>query len=119
MARTLMNFYTVSSSGVQPVSAAADTVNGNRFPPGDDVFIRFFNSDGASHNVTLHLPPPPDLADATDRVIAIPAGQLRAIGPFPADAYAQPIAGDPADVGFVWVTADFAMTCYAVRVPRA
>jgi hypothetical protein len=112
-----MNFYTASSSGVQPSSGAADTVNGNKFPPGDDVFIRFFNSDASPHNVTLHLPPPPDLADAVDRVITIPAGLIQAFGPFPAEAYAQP-TGDPADVGFVWVTADFAMTCYAVRVPR-
>jgi hypothetical protein len=117
-ARTPISNFVILPGGTTLGLTSADTVNGHKFLSGDRVFLRVFNGDASSRNVTLILPPPPDLADAADPVIAVAAGEIKHIGPFPPGVYDHPTAegGDPSDAGFCWLTLGHAaMTVSVIR----
>jgi hypothetical protein len=108
-ARTLLNAFQAKASPTSVSAVNADATNGMRISPGGRLVFLVSNQDASSHTVTLRLPPPPDVSDATDRTVTIPAGSSRLIGPFPGDLYTQPTAADPLDVGFIHLDFDSAL----------
>jgi len=108
-ARTLIGTFSAKPTATVITYTSGDAINGMKVAPGGRLVLLVNNPDASSHNVTLKLPPPPDIADATDRVVTIPAGNSRLIGPFPGDMYTQPTAADPSDVGFIHIDVDSAL----------
>jgi hypothetical protein len=85
-----------------------------KIAPANQIFLVVLNSDGAApHTVTLVLPAPPDISDATDRTVSVPLNSTKIIGPFEGATYVQPTASDPLDVGFVHVNVDSALLSIA------
>lgn len=108
MARTLMGTWQARPSPTTAFFTPGDVANGMKVAPGGRLVLVVINQDSVSRNVTLRLPPPPDTADAADRVVAVPVGS-RLIGPFPGDLYTQPTAADPVDAGFIHIDVDSAL----------
>jgi len=105
-ARTLIVTTQAIRNGATIDSTTGD-VAGMKFSPAERAYLSVYNADAVSaHTLTLVLPPPPDIADATDRTVSIPALSTKLIGPFPGDMYTQPSAADPADVGFIHFNVD-------------
>lgn len=116
-ARTLINTFQAKGTPTSTSYTPGDVANGMKVAPGGRLVLLTFNSDAVSRNLTVKLPPPPDIADATDRVVATPAGGSRLIGPFPGDMFTQPTAADPNDVGFIHVDVDSTLlSVLAVRL---
>ncbi|MCP4566480.1 MAG: hypothetical protein GY841_02735 [FCB group bacterium] len=75
----------IASSGLSPVLsavAASDT-----FANTGREFIEVANGSGGSINVTIATPKTVDGLDVDDRIVAVPAGESRLIGPFPVGTY--------------------------------
>jgi len=107
MARTLIGTFLANPSGSSGAFyTAGDVANGMKVLPGGRLVLWARNTDATPRNVTLVLPPPPDTADAADRVVSIPAGSTRAIGPFPGNMYTQPTDANPEDIGFIHINVD-------------
>lgn len=93
----------VSRAGLNPSFGAA-AGGGDTFLPSDETFLYVKNASGVSVTVTVVTPGSviPDVAIA-DVAVAVPAGQDRVIGPFPAQFFADPTDG-LADITYSAVT---------------
>lgn len=70
--------------GANPGFVAA-TSGGDVVAPGDHTIVLVNNGSGSSINVTVDVPGNTQFGQAQpDVVVAVPAGTIRAIGPFPA-----------------------------------
>lgn len=106
----------ISNLGLAPAYAAAAGGGDKIVGPDADTFLHVKNGSGVSVTVTVATPGKAagtgglDIADVS---VAIPAGQERMIGTFPAELYAN-----PADAGKAAVTYS-AVTTVTVGVFRA
>lgn len=76
------------------IAAAGDVANGNYFVWGPRKIVAVRNAGGSTYNITF-TPSSEDLDSftATTRVVSIPSGAIKFIGPFPG-YYKQPSDGD-------------------------
>lgn len=93
-----MTLQTVQNIGrlpaLTPAYVAATTPD--TFLPGEDVFLHVKNGSGASMNVVVPVAAPGPIAGlgyVQSISNAVPAGQERMIGPFPAQYFADPVTG--------------------------
>lgn len=118
MPRTALPLRIASDAGTAAAGVAPDAAGGI-VPPNSVVIVH--NGSGGSINVTtiapVGAPAVPAGLDPADRVLAVPAGQFAAIGPFDPSYYAQ-VSG--ANVGQVWIdfSAVASVTAFAVQVTR-
>jgi hypothetical protein len=84
----------ITRAGLAPAFAAA-AGGGDTFTPDGDTFIEVKNASGSSVTVTIVTPRTDAWGNQiADNVITVPATTGdRMIGPFPADAYADPTTG--------------------------
>lgn len=66
----------------------AAEAGGDKFPPGDNVWLIALNLSGSSITVTVDSPTPCNQGHFHDEVVAVPALQGRMFGPFPANRFA-------------------------------
>lgn len=111
MARTALAPQEISRAGLNPVLSAAN-VDGHWIVNDGKTYLEVLNGSGASINVTLVISKTIDGVTSSGKVIAVPAGERRKIGPFPADIYNQ--ADGSVNVNFSAVTT---VTVGAFRVP--
>lgn len=100
MARTALAAQQVTDSGLNATYSAAN-VDGHSIPGDGDGILHVKNGSGSSINVTIQTPGNVGGNAVADRVVAVPAGGERFIGPFDATAYNRAI-GDT-DGGKVYV----------------
>lgn len=85
MARTGLTRQVITTDGLNPTYAAANTTDGNSFErAAADEFLHVKNAGGAPMNVTLGVNFDPDGNITPDKVVAVPAGDDVFIGPFSA-----------------------------------
>jgi len=83
MPRTALTVLTTSRTGLTPAFVAADAVNNHEFPnSSQNVVLHVKNGAGAPINVTFITPGTVDGQTVGDRIVAVPAGGERIIGPF-------------------------------------
>jgi hypothetical protein len=109
MARTALTVQQIVRSGLTPTYSAANA-DGHSFPNGGTEYLHVKNGGGGSINVTVQTPNTVDGLAITDRVVAVPNGGERIIGPFPRATYNQ--GADEVYVDFSGVTS---VTCGAFR----
>jgi hypothetical protein len=90
MARQVESVQSIVRAGLEPTYAAGDAVNHHEFTNDGETFIIVINAGGGSINVTIDAIKLVDGEAVSDRVVAVPAGETRFIGPFPTDIYNQP-----------------------------
>jgi hypothetical protein len=84
---------TINRAGLEPAYSNA-AGGGDTFAPADDVLLHVKNGGGAPITVTIDTPHQAfDGAEIEDIEVAIPAGEERLIGPFPANHFADPADG--------------------------
>lgn len=111
MARTALAVQQVSRSGLNPTFSAAN-VDGHSVKNTGAEAVYVKNGGGAPINVTIPTPGTVDGQAIGDRVVAVPNGGERIIGPFPKNVYDQP-GTDDVHVDFSAVTS---VTVAALRV---
>src|SRR5687767_2011294 len=89
MPRSALAVQQVERAGLTPAFTAAN-VDGHSSANTGKEALYVTNGSGGSINVTVVTPGTVDGLAVADRVIAVPAGQSRIIGPFPPLAYDQP-----------------------------
>lgn len=77
----------ITHAGVIPTFASASS-GGDKFAPGDNVFLSIANLSGAERTITVDSPAYCSQGSQHDVVVAIPAGEGRNFGPFPAQRFA-------------------------------
>lgn len=94
----------IKRTGVVPAYSAA-AGGGDKFTPGEDIFLHVKNGSGGSITVTVVTPKEafPDVAEA-DVAVAIAAGAEKMIGPFPANHFANPSDSGLAAITYSGVT---------------
>lgn len=97
----LLATQSITRAGVLPTYSAASA--NDTFAPGKDVFLHVKNGGGSSCNVTITTPGSVAGEPIADRVVAVPNGSERMIGPFPYEHFADPADG-LADVAFSFLT---------------
>lgn len=81
----------VVRAGLEATYAAA-AAGGDSFPnDGKDTFAHVKNGSGGSIDVTIETPGTVDGLAIADRVVAVPAGEERMIGPFPTATYSNSV----------------------------
>jgi hypothetical protein len=98
MARVDVTTQTIVASGLTPL-LTAPTVDGDVIDSGN-VAVMVTNGSGVSINVTAQTPAQQAGLDVSERIVAVPAGATKLIGPFPRGTYGRPSG---ADVGRVYV----------------
>jgi hypothetical protein len=88
MPRVTLGVQQIRRTGLDPVYVAAQ-VDGNAFPNSGGEFIHVKNGAGSSINVTVLTTRSVDGQVVTNRVVAVPAGDDRMIGPFQAGNFNQ------------------------------
>lgn len=88
MARTSISVQRITRSGANPSFESAN-VDGNSFDHDDEAFVWVKNGDTASKTVTVPTPRQVTGLDVADLTVDVPAGEDRAIGPFPKDTFQQ------------------------------
>jgi hypothetical protein len=76
----------IDRSGLNPVLSASD-VAGDEFVNTGKEFIVIDNASGSPVSVTLDIQATVDSQAVTDRVVSVPAGEQRYIGPFKPSIY--------------------------------
>lgn len=89
----------IVATGLTP-SLTAPTVDGDVIPTGQ-YGMWVTNGSGAPINVTAQTPQTVEGLAVSENIVAVPAGQTKVIGPFPAGTYGRPSGG--ADPGKVYV----------------
>ncbi len=110
MARTALTVSPIDRTGLDPSYSAAN-VDGHSVENAEREFIHVKNGSGGSIDVTFITPGVVDSQAIADRVVAVPAGEERMIGPFPRGTYNQP-GTTVVHVDFSAVTS---VTCAAFR----
>lgn len=103
MARVVLAPQTVLRTGLTPAYTAAPATganNGNTIVNAGKMMLHVKNGGGSPCNVTVDTPGTVDSLAVADRVVAVPAGGERMIGPFPIATYNQ-------TGGFIAVDYDF------------
>jgi hypothetical protein len=108
MARTALTPITAAFTGANAPAVAANA-DGNMVPPSSIVMV--INGSGGSINVTISTPATVQGLAVAEQVTAVPAGESRFFGPFPAEVFAQ-VSG--ADAGQVYIDYS-AVTTVTVR----
>ena len=84
-----------TGGGLQPAYTAVTA--SDTFAADSETFLHVKNGSGASITVTIPIPtgrdPIPNTPYAQNRQYAVPAGQERMFGPFPASYYGDPVTG--------------------------
>lgn len=93
MARTSLTPQQVVTSGLEATYTAAN-VDGHMFAPGESRMLHVVNGGGSSINVTVQAEYTRDGLALPDRVVAVPNGEDRFIGPFDRETYAQRSGND-------------------------
>lgn len=88
MARSSISVQRITRSGANPSFESANT-DGNSFDHHPDGFVWVKNGDTASKTVTIPTPRSIDGLSVADLTVDVPAGEDRAIGPFPEDTFKQ------------------------------
>ena len=88
MARTALTVQQIDADGLEPALTAAN-VDGHSVANDVGVYVEVANGSGASIDVTVPTPATQDGLAISDRVVAVPAGETRKIGPFPSRTYNQ------------------------------
>ena len=91
----------IATSGLNPAFVAA-AGGGDEFPNIGREFLEVINGGGGSINVTLVTTGTVDGEPIADRVVAVPNGERRRIGPFPTGTYNA--ADGNVDVSYSGVT---------------
>jgi hypothetical protein len=86
MAETALTVQSNSLEGLEPTYAAANA-DGNYFTNDGKTLLHVKNDDSSSHTVTVDSPTLCNQGETHDPAIAIPAGEERIIGPFPAGRF--------------------------------
>lgn len=89
MSHTLLAVQTISDDGVAPTYGAAPAA-GNVIPGDGSTWVHVKNGGGSSINVTVATGGTLDGEPVADKVIAVPNGGERIIGPFRPRAFNQP-----------------------------
>jgi hypothetical protein len=89
MARTALTVTPIVRTGVA-LAASAANVDGHSVPNDERTFIYVNNGSGGSINVTIPSTKTVDGLAVPNRVVAVPAGQNRLIGPFLGEVSNQP-----------------------------
>jgi hypothetical protein len=82
MARTEVTVVEASHEGVRADNGTAGTADGHYFANSGEEILVVKNSGAGSHTVTVPTPRTVEGLDVDDQEIAIPAGQVFAVGPF-------------------------------------
>jgi hypothetical protein len=82
---------TPSTSGITPTYSAVAA--SDEFPNDGRTYVHVKNGGGSSDNVTFNSQQPCNQGADHDIVVAVPNGQERIIGPFPADRFNDPTTG--------------------------
>lgn len=108
----------ITNLGLAPAYVAA-AAGGDKIPnPDADTFLHVKNGGGSSINVTIATPgtvPGSGGLAIEDRVVAVPNGGERMIGPFPAELYANPADASKLAITYSGVTS---VTVGAFRARR-
>jgi len=89
MAYTELVYQEIVRTGLSPSYTGA-LATGHGFENSDEsVILHVKNASGASVDVTISTPNTLDSLAISDLVVAVPAGEERFIGPFPAEVYEQ------------------------------
>jgi hypothetical protein len=83
----LLTVTTVSRAGAVLSGVAATATTGDAFPNTGKEFLVVNNGSGASIDVALKVRKTVDGQAVADRTVAVAAGAVRIIGPFPLDQY--------------------------------
>lgn len=110
MARTALAVQQIVRTGLEPTYSNANA-EGHAMPNGGTEVLHVKNGDESPINVTIQTPNTVDGLAIADRVVAVPAGEERFIGPFPRATYNQ--GADEVYVDFSAVTS---VTCAALRL---
>ena len=88
MARTAINYWQVTRSGIIPIPdhAAAD---GNKFSNDGRIILQVGNGGGSPITVTIQTPGTVDDLAVSDRTVTVGDGDTKLIGPFPPGIYNQ------------------------------
>lgn len=90
MARTTVVKQTTTRDGLEPVYTGVTATDFDQVLFEEDLFLHVFNASGGSVNITVPVKDDLALGDEVtvgDKVVAIPAGEDRMIGPFPTEVY--------------------------------
>jgi hypothetical protein len=89
----LLASQSITRAGLASAYAAA-AGGGDTFTPDKDTYLEVINGSGGSITVTIATPRTDAYGNAiADNAVAIAAGVTKKIGPFPAEAYADPTTG--------------------------
>lgn len=89
MARTALAVQQVERAGLEPAFTAAN-VDGHSIANTGKEALYVVNEDVGSINVTVVAPGTVDGLAVADRVVAVPGGESRILGPYPKNVYDQP-----------------------------
>jgi len=114
MSATELTVQDMSRDGLEATYTAANA-DGHVVDNQSDrrMFLHVKNGDSGSHTVTVATPNTVDGLAVTDLSVAVPAGEDRFIGPFPAPVYNS---SGQISVSFDAVTS---VTIAAIRVPNS
>ena len=115
MARTALTVQDIVATGLTPAYPSAN-VDGHSVPNDNKTFLTVKNGGGGACEVTVQTPRQEDGLDLAERVVSVPAGAERDIGPFPPKSYNQTSG---ADAGSIYVDFDqvTSVTVTAKRLP--
>ncbi len=82
-------------AGVAPgAEVVGDAANDHSFANDGRVFLLARNTDASSRDVTIVTPGTVDEENVSDKIVAVPAGASRYIGPFPPSVYGGVVSVD-------------------------
>jgi hypothetical protein len=100
MARTSVTTQAITRAGVVP-TASAPTAEGDIIDTGGRVFLLVSNTGDASATVTIDAQATVYGLDVEDLAVTLAAGETRAIGPLPTQAFGFPKGDENAGRAFV------------------
>jgi hypothetical protein len=93
MARTEVVTQDIVLTGLEPALTAAN-VDGDIVECGGSVFLWVDNASGAEVDVTIQTPLTVEGLAVAENVVAVPAGEVRLIGPIVKRAFGRPSGDD-------------------------
>lgn len=97
MARQAIAVQGISENGLNMAMSAANA-DGHMYPNSGKEKVRVANGSGASIDVTIQTGATYRGLALADKVVAVPAGETRFIGPFDRATYNQPTGADAGKV---------------------
>lgn len=98
------------------VTLTAANVDGHSIPGGGGHILLVNNGGAGSINVTVQTPATVDGLAVAEQVVAVAAGQMRAIGPFRPTTYDRPVGAVDAGLVYVDFSGVTSVTCACLRV---